>query len=240
MERSSVLSALERFLIPAECLICERRIREPHDPVICTVCRARWKPVSPPWCRRCGQPRNRGISCTVCTGWPPGFETARSSYWLHEGPRAAVHALKYDGFERLGRELGTAMNRLAIPELDRSRIVLVPIPLGPARLRQRGYNQCESIARAVGHRWRVPVRPHLLRRVRDTQTQTALTPAARRANVAGAFAANGAHRQHTVVLVDDVLTTGATLAVAAATLLGAGVQRVHAITFGRARTRDFT
>lgn len=164
---------------------------------------------------------------------------ARSAVWLEDGPRSAVHALKYDGFARLGAELGGVVARLAGPGLGRADAV-VPVPLGPRRQRIRGYNQCDGIARACADRWRIPFRPDLLRRRRETATQTALTPEARRANVAGAFALRpGAFVPSQVVLVDDVFTTGSTLAEAAAALLAGGVTHVGAVTFGRATLPNF-
>ncbi|HEY6158760.1 MAG TPA: hypothetical protein VIV88_15005, partial [Gemmatimonadales bacterium] len=136
---------------------------------------------------------------------------------------------------------------------------LVPVPLGAGRLRQRGYNQSERLARALSRRWNRPV-VELLIRTRETGTQTALTPEARLANVAGAFRtrnAEGGTRnerpddcsafrlpssafQRPLVLVDDVFTTGATLAEAARALQRAGARTVLAVTFGRAVVPDFT
>jgi len=137
--------------------------------------------------------------------------------------------------------------------------LLVPVPLSRARFRDRGYNQSERLSRALGRRWRRPV-VDLLGRTRDTAAQTALTPEARLANVAGAFAmrnaecgmrnegrpANSAFRiphsalERPLVLVDDVFTTGATLAEAARALEQAGAGTVSAVTFGRAVVPDFT
>ncbi|NNG16284.1 MAG: ComF family protein [Gemmatimonadales bacterium] len=112
-------------------------------------------------------------------------------------------------------------------------VFLVPIPLGRRRQRSRGYNQSEHLARALGEVWGLPIRPTMLRRIRETPTQTALTPEARRANVAEAFAGAGANGD-ACVLVDDVFTTGATLAAAAAALSAAGASRIDAVTFARA------
>jgi predicted amidophosphoribosyltransferase len=115
-------------------------------------------------------------------------------------------------------------------------------------LRTRGYNQSEVLARALARKWRIPVLPDLLARTRETPTQTALTPGTRLANVAGAFAianverrmSNLEVRNSTFVLVDDVFTTGATLAEAARALEQAGAQTIHGVTFARAAIPDFT
>src|SRR5207245_3914124 len=112
--------------------------------------------------------------------------------WLDDGARAAVHALKYGGLARIADDLADAMvRRLARPE---SPAVLVPIPLGLRRLKERGYNQSERLAQSLGRRWRLPVRADLLVRRRDTASQKALTPAARLANVAGALQARDVER----------------------------------------------
>ncbi len=168
-------------------------------------------------------------------GVPAALRAVRSAVWLAEGAREAVHALKYGGLPRIADDLAAAMD----PPAPAADPVLVPIPLAPRRLRQRGYNQSEWLALALGRRWRLPVACDLLSRVRETATQTALTPETRLANVAGAFTAErGVGR--TFILVDDVFTTGATLAEAARALEQAGAQRVYGVTFGRAVIPDFT
>src|SRR5213078_3128447 len=164
---------------------------------------------------------------------------------LDAGARDAVHALKYGGLSRIATDLAAVMVGLQVPALDAA--LLVPVPLARARVRERGYNQSERLARALGRRWRRPV-VDLLVRTRDTVPQTALTPEARLANVAGAFAtrnAEGGTRngrtgecsafrlptsafQRPLVLVDDVFTTGATLAEAARALDRAGARAASA------------
>jgi predicted amidophosphoribosyltransferase len=154
----------------------------------------------------------------------------RSAVWLAGGAHDAVHQLKYEGWWRVAEAMAAAMLDLAPLT---GQLSLIPVPLGAARLRARGYNQSERLAAAVAARTGMTVRTDLLARARETSTQTALTPDARRANVAGAFAAHGASGIH-AVLVDDVFTTGATLVAAASALIGAGAARVEAVTFGRA------
>jgi predicted amidophosphoribosyltransferase len=154
----------------------------------------------------------------------------RSAVWLRGSARHAVHLLKYESWWRVAEALAEAMVTL---EPLTGQVCLIPVPLGSRRLRTRGYNQSERIARALGARVGRPVRTEVLQRRRETRTQTALTPEGRHANVAGAFEARGAAGL-ACVLVDDVFTTGATLAAAGAALQGAGAARVEAVTFARA------
>ena len=225
--------------------------------LVCDVCRHRWRAVRPPWCARCGQPEPLFGACRLCADWPSCLIHVRSAVWLDSDGRTAVHALKYGGLPRIAEQLADAMARLEVPGADSSW--LVPVPLGPKRQRRRGYNQSERLARALARRWRRPV-VELLARTRETATQTALTPDARLANVAGAFETrnaevgtrNGrtcegsAYRvpssafERPLILVDDVFTTGATVAEAARALERAGARTVLAVTFGRAVIPDFT
>jgi len=241
-----VTSALQQLLLPAECLLCHALLAERDaGRIVCPVCRHRWRPVRPPWCERCGQPEPHFGPCRLCAGWPAALALVRSAVWLADGAREAVHALKYAGLPRIAEDLADAMVGLlpAPGSPSQSPPLLVPIPLAPKRLRERGYNQSEALARALSRRCSIPMADVLVRS-RETATQTALTPATRLANVAGAF--RPGHRPGlnlpatSLVLVDDVFTTGATLAEAARALEQAGARTIYGITFGRAVIPDFT
>jgi ComF family protein len=150
-----------------------------------------------------------------------------------------VHALKYEGWWKVADGAAARMSRLQWPaDVIEERALLVPVPLAASRQRQRGYNQSECLARALAPRWKVPVRVDLLMRSRSTQTQTRLTPEERVRNVHGAFAAAASARTALrgihVVLVDDVVTTAATLNACAAVLHDAGARIISYVTFGRA------
>lgn len=228
---AATLSGVERWLLPPVCLLCGEAIPEREgDALICSLCRVRWRMIPYPVCQRCGQPGLRDLECRLCAGWPEGLSRARSAVWLEDSARDAVHRLKYEGWTRAADAMAQAMRRLEPLTVG---VSLIPVPLGGRRLRERGYNQSERIAAALGVCTGLAVRTDLLQRVRETRTQTALTPEARHANVAGAFQA-GAVKGLELVLVDDVFTTGATLSAAGAALAAAGAARVEAVTFARA------
>jgi ComF family protein len=180
----------------------------------------------------------RTAVCSDCVHWPAAVRFARSSCLLHPPADRIVHQLKYNGWRALAEPMAERMSRLELPlEVTQEVRLVVPVPTTRARLRTRGYNQAELLARALVARWRGLHLFNGLQRARAADTQTALQPLERAANVAGAFglvsgleSIKGAH----LLLVDDVLTTGATSAECAKTLVAAGARCVTVLTFARA------
>jgi ComF family protein len=166
---------------------------------------------------------------------------ARSYCWVPDHTSSGiVSALKYDGWPAVADAMAARLARLAWPaDVILERAALVPVPLAAVKERSRGFNQAAVLAVALGRRWQIPVWDDLLRRSRATPSQTRLTPGERLANVHHAFSlennAESRIRGQHLILVDDVLTTGATLNACATVLFEAGARTLSYVTFGRAR-----
>jgi predicted amidophosphoribosyltransferase len=234
--------ALTDLLLPPACLACDGIIH-PRDEVrlLCRRCRSLLRAVPHPACPRCEAPRRvtgrTGDDCPECRTWPDTLACARSACLLLPPADTIVHQLKYRGWPGLAEPVGAAMARIRLPAIVRDANLCVPVPTTRSRLRSRGYNQAALIASAFAERTGRKV-CNALSREGHTGTQTALQPVARRANVAGAFRyvpeLAAAVRGAAVLLIDDVLTTGATAAACAAALAEAGASRTALITFARA------
>jgi ComF family protein len=180
--------------------------------------------------------------CRWCDLLPAWVRAVRSVCWVPDGTGGAiVHGLKYEDWPGAAPALARRMAELTWPlDVVEERRALIPVPLAASRLRERGYNQSTLLAGSLGLHWGVPVWDDVLRRTRATRAQARLTPGERSRNVAGAFRVEesarprlrGAH----VVLVDDVVTTAATLNACAAALMAGGARVVSFVTFGRARS----
>lgn len=168
------------------------------------------------------------------------MRAVRSLCWVPEGVGGQiVHALKYDGWHALAHAMGMRMARLSWPpDVTAERTALLPVPLSPRRERERGFNQSERLAAAIGERLVLDVWRDTLIRTHFTSSQTRLTPEERLRNVSGAFRVTGDParlRGAHLVLVDDVVTTAATLNACAAALFASGARIISYVTFGRAR-----
>lgn len=192
--------------------------------------------LAPPWCARCGDALDgwRGVEplCARCRRQPPAFALARSAGRYEGSLREILHAFKYERRRLLAEPLGALM-RTAGADLLAGVDAAVPVPLHPLRAWRRGFNQADDLASAL----RLPVW-RVLRRRRHDPPQADLPAARRHGNVRGAFALRRwppqALRSASVVLVDDVMTTGATINACASVLRDAGVRTVYVLTAARA------
>jgi ComF family protein len=179
-------------------------------------------------------------SCIECRDWLPYLRFARAPYPMSGTSATMVHALKYGGWGDLAEEMGARMAELRFPRAAEAELgALVPVPLSGARLRERGFNQAELLARAVARRRGWPLLEGVLVRERHTRRQARLAPRERLANVSGAFRVPSEWRSSVedghLILVDDVLTTAATAQDCVRALCLAGARAVSVLTFARAR-----
>ena len=230
-------------LLSPSCAACGERLDRPLEGPVCGPCWRGVSEVSPPWCVRCGDElaawRVIDPECPRCRRHPPVFSLARSA-GKYDGPlRQIIHAFKYERRRLLAEPLGRMMRRAGTDILDGADAV-VPVPLHPIRSFQRGFNQADDLARQLGLPvWRA------IRRRRHGPPQASLPAAQRHANLRAAYALSApwalrARLPHSplanrsVVLVDDVMTTGATLDACSRILIAAGVRSVRALTAARA------
>jgi ComF family protein len=221
----ATLRALLDLVFPPRCAACGVGVEvEPF----CPVCAGAVDPV-PPGCARCGQPGPDPV-CGACAASPPSFDAVRAG-GLFGGPLAdAVHALKYGGRPALARPLGAWLAvRAALPV----GAAVASVPLARGRRIERGYDQAALLADAVARTAGLPRARAVLRRVRETPPQVGKTRAERARNVARAFEATRPLRGD-LVLVDDVVTTGATADAASEALRRAGARSVVVVALARA------
>lgn len=221
-----VAGELVEALLPQSCLVCGRfgaalhpRCIDELDRATSQRCEACWSPV----------PHGPGL-CERCEVAPPSYEALRTPLRFRGDARRALLEAKFRGVTRLIGPLAVLAARV-VPlhwQID----AVVPVPLHPSRQRERGYNQAEIAAKAVAHDLALPLDTSLLRRVRRTPAQAHLGAEARGHNLRGAFAVEGAPPS-TVLLVDDITTTGSTFEEAASTLRAAGAATVYALALAR-------
>ena len=219
-------SALD-LVFPIHCAGCGH-----EGVIICGQCVDGLDKLIQPYCRVCAAPGVSGL-CRWCSQSPRGFDCLRSPF-LFEGPvRGAIHRLKYKG-ERAAAGLLAELMAEYLERNPASVDALVPTPLHPGRLRSRGYNQSALLAREIGKRVNLPVLEDLLVRVSNPRPQVETqSQQERRENVADNFECRADATGLTVLLIDDVATTGSTLSECATALKAAGAVRVHALTLAR-------
>jgi ComF family protein len=233
------LPALSSLFYPATCVVCSRDVERPD--YLCESCRDRAPRIAPPFCTKCSEPFFGAItqtfSCANCEHRILHFDSAIASYRSRGLVRQLVHAFKYGRQRHLRHPLaGWLGETMSDPRLRGRRFdMIVPVPLHPARERERGFNQAALLAELFARQAAVPLRL-ALERIRYTNTQTAYDRAERMENLRDAFRLrkNVNVRELHVLLIDDVLTTGSTLSECARVLKKAGAVSVYAATTARA------
>lgn len=223
------------LLMPPLCPACKAPTSLPNR--FCADCFAALPAIPEPVCAHCGVPLPASAggeaNCLSCLRDPPPFSSARAAFAYEASARAAVLAFK-NGREEMAPLLAGFLLPLLPPVAD---LLLIPVPLHRWRLMARGYNQSAHLARALARAARRPLLVDGLVRTRNTPSSRGLTRLGRARNVAGAFAVPERHRHavagRSILLVDDVLTTGATVSAATVALRKAGSGPVHVLTFAR-------
>ena len=201
----------------------------------CPDCQARVPRVTEPLCEKCGIPVRKTGLCEKCQSNPPMYRLMRSWAVFDSPIQNALHTLKYrrniTGFgDALANQMAGFVHSLNWP-LDG----IIPVPLGRQRLKERGYNQVALVARPLAYEMRVAYLPDALWKRRETRSQVGLNMEQRRENVSKAYQAQPfAVQRKSVLLMDDVATTGSTITACTEALLAAGAQEVYALTIARA------
>jgi ComF family protein len=229
------------LVFPPLCHGCRLPVPGGEELHLCRPCRERVPAVSSPLCTVCGIPfaTEGGIDhrCGDCISAPPPFASARAAGTFDDLLPELIHRFKYEHRTHLRRPLGLLMaERLDRHRRETGAEILVPVPLHRKRLKDRGFNQAVLLGGILSRKWGLPLSPDALCRHRWTEPQIALSAGERPGNVRGAFSVRRPEvvEGRTVMLIDDVCTTGSTLAECARTLLKAGAASVHAVTIARA------
>jgi len=221
------------ILFPQSCPICGSSSINHKIAPICLGC---WQDISPyngTMCSRCGKPliSDTATICGDCIKDEPPFRYAKS-YGLYEGGlEVAIKEMKYHGVKRLSLSLSELLLQLPMPSVD----AIIPVPLHGRRLRERGFNQSALIAKGISKRLHRPLLINTLIRTRYTVPQVTLTAREREKNIKGAFSINNSEdiQGKDIMLIDDVLTTGATVRECSKMLKKAGAGDIYVITLAR-------
>ena len=229
------LKSIQEWLLPGTCMLCSARVAAPQ--AFCADCESALPRLTDA-CPQCAVPMAHsdasGQHCGACQKRPPAFFRTHALYRYARPIDGFVQALKYRRRLELARVFGERLAEALAPRVTGSVDLIVPVPLHPARLRERGYNQSLELARPIAARLSLPLDYRCLWRSRPTAPQASLALSQRRRNVRGAFAAAPTVAKLRVAVVDDVMTTGHTVNEAARCLRAAGAKSVQVWVLARA------
>ena len=264
------LDSVATLLFPSDCRLCGLPLAISSHLPVCPECLDSVQPISCERCLLCGERLFSGVAqslCGECLAERPPFAKASAYGSYVAALRELIHLLKYEGVKPaasiLGRMLAEAVTdfvpdlmadcsagvspavgQSSSPALPTAALLVVPVPLHATKLRQRGFNQSELIARAMVKQrpldFQLQLAPELLIRKRETKSQVGYTRQQRMANLRGAFAADGAVAGRDILLVDDVFTTGTTVSECARVLRRAGARKVWVATVARVLKAEVT
>jgi len=236
----SLGTALLDLALPPRCHICHSPLPEAKELHICMQCQAALPLLMAPICSTCGIPLDGAgpnHPCGRCISTPPPYQAARAALRYEGSCRDLLHTFKYHYKSHLRRPLGLlTADLLRVFAAEQNPDFLLPVPLHVSRLRMRGFNQAVLLGEILSQQWQIPLLRQGLIRIRPTPPQIELSRAERATNLIGAFTVThisdiaGRH----IMLVDDVFTTGSTLAACASALLQAGCRTVSAVTVAHA------
>ena len=226
------------IVFPPQCLNCPALV--PTHGTLCLACWQHLRFITDPYCHCCGAPFDfalgRGALCGECMRELPPFAQARAVFRYDDASRALVTRLKYTDQTQLAAVYGTWLAKFGRELIERSDMI-VPVPLHYWRFVGRRYNQSALLADALAKHCGLAVIPDGIKRIRATQPQPGLTRKQREDNVRGAFAVHpkhvGALKGKNILLIDDVMTTSATVSQCAKTLIKAGALQVNVLTLAR-------
>ena len=201
----------------------------------CPHCAASVSQIRENFCPVCGRYTLDGRTCRKCQLNNPAYDSLKS-WGLFQGPlRKAIHSIKYKRNITLGYELAQPLIKI-FSDTKWDIQLITPVPLGIARLFERGYNQSALLAKPIALKKKIPYAPDCLHRVRETSSQVNMSVAERQANVADAFKGVGKLvANNNILVIDDVTTSGATLNACATALRNAGANKVYCLTLAQAR-----
>jgi ComF family protein len=224
-------AVIGRRLLPQQCLLCTAPT---SARVVCEQCHAQLPRLAPVHCPQCALPTPHGDLCGACLAAPPAFTSVTAAYAYAWPLAALIQQFKYAGNLALARLLAESICASITPPVD----LIIPMPLAPARLRARGFNQALELARYASTTKHTPFAAAACRRVLDGAPQAMLPWRQRAKNIRGAFVCDANLTGMRVAVVDDVITTGATLHELARTLRKAGALEVHGWMVARTLRQD--